>query len=235
MTVLPLKIKKYCTNNRNQLKAIGAYMLDVHALEHRINGIRDFFLHLFTITVGLLIALGLEASVEAIHHRHQRDEAETLIRSEIRNNLNNLHDGEPVVIAELHQMTMVLQTLEARTRSQPGVLHDSELVFHESPIQDAAWRTANSTGALAYMDYGEVERFSDAYKEQALLQAMEEQALEDYLELLPILSNNSSKGVVSSEAAKEAIPCTLRIIAYLNGMIDVGAGTLGTYDAALKQ
>ena len=55
-------------------------MLDVHAPEHRIHGTRDFFLHLFTITIGLLIALGLEASVEALHHRHQRQEAETLIR-----------------------------------------------------------------------------------------------------------------------------------------------------------
>lgn len=137
-------------------------------------------------------------------------------------------------MAELHQMKTVLKTLEARTHSQPGVLHDSDFIFREAPMQDAAWRTANSTGALAYMDYAEVERFSDAYKEQALLQAMEEQALEDYLQLLPILSNNSSQGVVSPETAKEAVPYTRHAIAHLSGMMDVGAGTLGTYEAALK-
>lgn len=153
-------------------------MLDVHMPEHGIHGFRDFFLHLFTITIGLLIALGLEASVEALHHRHQREEAETLIRSEIQNNLNNLHEGAPGAMAELQQMKTVLKTLEARTQSQPGVLHDSDFIFREGPMQDAAWRTASSTGALSYMDYAEVERFSDAYKEQALLQAMEEQALE---------------------------------------------------------
>ena len=42
-------------------------MLDVHVPEHGIHRFRDFFLHLFTITIGLLIALGLEASVEALH------------------------------------------------------------------------------------------------------------------------------------------------------------------------
>lgn len=210
-------------------------MLDVHVPEHGINGFRDFFLHLFTITIGLLIALGLEAGVEAIHHRHQREEAETLIRREIQNNLKDLHEGTPGLIAELHQMSAVLKTLEARTQSQPGTLHDSDFVFREGPMQDAAWRTASSTGALSYMDYAEVERFSDAYKEQALLQAMEERALEDYLQLLPVLSNNSTKGVVSPETAKEAIPYTRHAIAHLSGMMNVGAGTIGTYEAALKQ
>lgn len=59
-------------------------MLDVHPPHEPVHGPRDFFLHLFTITIGLLIALGLEASVEALHHRHQREEAEAKIRQEIR-------------------------------------------------------------------------------------------------------------------------------------------------------
>jgi hypothetical protein len=210
-------------------------MIDVHPPEHGIHGGRDFFLHLFTITIGLLIALGLEATVEAIHHRHQRQEAETLVRREIQNNLTRLRDGAPEATAELHQMARVLQTLEARSQSQPGILNEKDFVFREAPIQDAAWRTANSTGALTYMNYAEVERFSDAYKEQALLQTMEEQALEDYLELVPIVSPHIKDGVVTPEAAKDAIPYTRRVIAHLSGMLDVGAGTVGAYEAALKQ
>jgi len=210
-------------------------MIDVHPPEDGIHGGRDFFLHLFTITIGLLIALGLEATVEAIHHRHQRQEAETLVRREIQNNLTRLRDGAPEATAELHQMARVLQTLEARSQSQPGILNEKDFVFREAPIQDAAWRTANSTGALTYMNYAEVERFSDAYKEQALLQTMEEQALEDYLELVPIVSPHIKDGVVTPEAAKDAIPYTRRVIAHLSGMLDVGAGTVGAYEAALKQ
>ena len=209
-------------------------MLDVHAPEHGIHGARDFFIHLFTITIGLLIALGLEAGVEAIHHRHQREEAETLVRREIQNNLNKLQDGAPQALAELHQMSRVLQTLEARAQSQPGALNEKDFIFHEAPIQDAAWRTAASTGALTLMNYAEVERFSDAYKEQALLQTMEEQALDDYLELVPILANHGKEGVVSPETASAAIPFARRVVAHLSGMLDVGAGTIGTYQAALK-
>jgi hypothetical protein len=39
-------------------------MLDVHAPHEPIRGWKDFLLHLFTIMVGLLIALGLEGLVE---------------------------------------------------------------------------------------------------------------------------------------------------------------------------
>ena len=59
-------------------------MLDVHPPEHGIYGVRDFFLHLLTISVGLLIALGLEASVEAIHHRHERNESQATPRADAK-------------------------------------------------------------------------------------------------------------------------------------------------------
>ena len=209
-------------------------MLDVHAPEHGISGVRDFFMHLLTITVGLFIALSLENAAEAIHHRHQREEAETQIRQEMQNNLTKLNDASKGVFAERAQMMHVLQTLEARAQEQLGTLHESDFAFGEEPIQDAAWRTAGSTGVLSYMDYAEVERFSDAYKEQALLQTMEEQALEDYLELMPILMNHGQGGDVSPEYAKEALPYVRRIVAHLSGMLDVGAGTIGAYESALK-
>ena len=45
-------------------------MIEVHPPDEKIHGVRDFLLHLFTITIGLLIALGLEAGVERLHHHH---------------------------------------------------------------------------------------------------------------------------------------------------------------------
>jgi hypothetical protein len=87
-------------------------MLDVHAPEHGIHGVRDFFIHLLTITAGLLIALGLEAGVEALHHRHQREEAEAMIRQELGVNRKIVHDGAAGLKLEIDGMTKVLATLE---------------------------------------------------------------------------------------------------------------------------
>ncbi len=47
-------------------------MLDVHAPHSKIEGIKEFLLHLFTISVGLLIAVGIEGCVERYHHFRSR-------------------------------------------------------------------------------------------------------------------------------------------------------------------
>ena len=52
-----------------------------------MHGWRDFLLHLFTITVGLLIALSLEGLVEWQHHRHLVHDAEKSPHAEISSNV----------------------------------------------------------------------------------------------------------------------------------------------------
>jgi hypothetical protein len=55
--------------------------LDVHAPHHRIEGWKDFLVHLLTISVGLLIAVGIEGCVE-LHREHKlvREARETMGR-----------------------------------------------------------------------------------------------------------------------------------------------------------
>ena len=67
-------------------------MLDVHPPHHTPNTWRDFFLHIATIVIGLLIAIGLEQSVEAIHHHHQRHQLEDQMLSVLDANLALVSD-----------------------------------------------------------------------------------------------------------------------------------------------
>jgi hypothetical protein len=48
---------------------------------------RDFFLHIGTIAVGLLLALGLEQLVLAVHHRQQREDIEQQMRTVLQSDL----------------------------------------------------------------------------------------------------------------------------------------------------
>ena len=207
-------------------------MLDVHAPDHTPQGPRDFLIHLLTITAGLLIALGLEASVEAMHHRHQRKEAEALIREELKSNGEKIEQGEQEFKDELAGMNLVLQSLESMSQGKAAVLNEKAFVFHQAPMQDSAWRTASSTGALSYMDYAEVERFSDAYKEQDQLETMEKQTLDDYLMLMPILSHHGKD--MDPERAKQAMVYARQAVAHLNGMYFIALGTMGSYHEALQ-
>jgi hypothetical protein len=65
-------------------------MLDVHAPRERVHGWSDFFIHIATIVIGLLIAVGLEQTVEYFHHRHQAREGLELLRREVDENRKNL-------------------------------------------------------------------------------------------------------------------------------------------------
>ena len=158
-----------------------------------------------------------------------------MIRQEIQDNRQALLDGDQRLQHEIAGMTKALDGLEALSAGQKlpdGVLDEKELQFSEGPMRDSAWRTASTTGALSYMEYAEVENFSEAYKEQDQLQMLEELAVNDYLQLMPILSHH--KNDMTPERAKEALPYARNAIGHLSGMYFVGVGTLGAYNSALK-
>ncbi len=209
-------------------------MLDVHAPDHTVHNVRDFVIHLLTITVGLLIALGLEASVEAMHHRHQRQEADATIRQEIRQNRDDLVKVQAVIKTEIKNMVGVLDFVEARSKGQPAAAAGLTLNFSEGPLQDAAWRTAASTGVMSYMDYAQVEKYAVAYKEQDQFEVMQQQTLDGYLQLDSYVVKGFNPDAISVDDAKSALPDVRRTLAHLGGMMDISRGTLGAYDEALK-
>ena len=49
-------------------------MIDVHPPHEGIHTWKDYLLHMSTIVLGLLLAIGLEQSVEALHRAHERQE-----------------------------------------------------------------------------------------------------------------------------------------------------------------
>jgi len=55
-------------------------MLDIHLPHKSIRGFSEFLIHLFTITVGLLIAVQIESFVEWRHHLHLAEEARVAMR-----------------------------------------------------------------------------------------------------------------------------------------------------------
>jgi hypothetical protein len=61
-------------------------MLDVHAPHTGIQTWRGFFIHIATITIGLLIAIALEQFVEHLHHLHQRHQLQHDLLEEAKRN-----------------------------------------------------------------------------------------------------------------------------------------------------
>jgi hypothetical protein len=61
-------------------------MLDVHPPHAPTHTWHDFLIHIATICIGLLIAVGLEQSVEALHRHHQRIALQADLRTEATSN-----------------------------------------------------------------------------------------------------------------------------------------------------
>jgi hypothetical protein len=169
-------------------------VLDVHPPHEPIHGWRDFFLHLTTITIGLLIALSLEGLVEWQHHRHLVHEAESSLHAEIQSNAQ----GMPGVIADLHKQqndltndVTVLNYL-IKNHKMPEHSHMS-IAFRIVSFDDVSWKTAQTTTALSYMPYARAQEYADIYGNQAQLFAAEQQSARDAILSIGPFMNDKAK------------------------------------------
>lgn len=141
-------------------------MLDVHLPHGRLHGLRDFLLHLFTITVGLLIALALEAWVERLHHRHLVHEAEIGMHDEIASNARALPSLRQQVASERKELDSNLDVLK-QIKAHPHDPHGQfSVTFRMQGFNDVTWKAAQSTGALALMPYSDAATYSGIYDTQ---------------------------------------------------------------------
>lgn len=154
-------------------------MLDVHAPHERMEGFKDFLLHLLTITIGLLIALGLEGCVEWRHHRNLVREAEDGMRGEIAQNLGTVTALQKQIAdhqKELDADLDVIAGLRAHPESKNGQL---SFGFALEGFNDVAWKTAQNTGAMSYMPYQNAKAYSEIYNTQTEVFSAEESVVSD--------------------------------------------------------
>ena len=137
--------------------------MDVHAPHEPIHTWKDFLLHLSIVTIGLFIALMLEAGVEYWHHRHIVAEARENIREEIKENHEAAQRNVGYVEKSIDGVKENVATLHVLMRRPKDFHRSLANTMHFESFHDAAWQTARDTGALSYMPYEEVSRYSDLY------------------------------------------------------------------------
>jgi hypothetical protein len=156
--------------------------MDVHAPHKPIQSIKEFLVHLLAITIGLLIALGLESTVEWVHHRHLAQDARENIYQEFRANQQDLVRQLNALPAEEKHLDEILSVIDSVQHGRP---HKplGDFMWTGVLLRDSAWNATSSTGAIAYMDYGEVRQYSQLYAVQRILSSLTERNLQDRHEM----------------------------------------------------
>jgi hypothetical protein len=141
-------------------------MLDVHAPHERAHSWSDFFIHIATIVIGLLIAVGLEQTVEYFHHRHQAREGLALLRREVdANRLILQYDAKVLAFSEREQHANlgVLQRLRNH-KLQPN----DRLIFIRPVelLESSAWRVVHESAAASYIPHDLMAVYDDIQESQ---------------------------------------------------------------------
>jgi hypothetical protein len=141
-------------------------MLDVHPPEHAAHSWSDFFIHIATIVIGLLIAIGLEQTVEAIHHHHQRHQLLEALHRECEDNIEILTSHLDVNIPNMLWYRRAL----AQVRSAPVIAGNIAITL--PPADPSAphhtlfapernvWPSARAAGTVALLRDDEAQAFA---------------------------------------------------------------------------
>lgn len=167
-------------------------MLDVHPPHSPTHSWIDFFIHVGTICVGLLIAVGLEQTVELFHHRYQAHRAQEMILAEI--DFNRTRISQQLQLFESHESALMkdLAVLRRIRRHTLQPTDQLEYLRLSDRLSDSAWSAARTSGVVDYLPQDEVVAWESIYKSQAAIDAYSVIAKDDLVKATAVL--NSADG-----------------------------------------
>jgi chromosome segregation ATPase len=145
---------------------------------HPVGRGRYLLTELLIVTVGVLIALSVDSLRQWREHVALVDEARRNIAQEIRDNAKDLDNALGQVDTRRKQLDDAITLADDVLAKRPSQIHHLELAWTVADISDANWKSAERTGALTYMEYAEVQRYSRLYDLQALFADHQRQQVE---------------------------------------------------------
>lgn len=120
-------------------------MIDIQPSPHAAKSWREFLIHIVTIVIGLLIALGLEQTVARVHRRHEAQEFETYLREESLTNRRLVQYDWDSVNQVRRNIRRNMANLDREGKDFVPIPppHDTFL-----PFIDTAWIAARNSGLI---------------------------------------------------------------------------------------
>ena len=203
--------------------------MEIHAPKPA-HSLRDFLLELLTITVGILIALSLEGVVQWVHHRQLVHEAQANLATEIRDNRRELQSEFKDLSTAEDELKKMLAAIHQAQANPSTSFGDLRLNWTIASLHSTSWNTAEATGALSYMEYGEVKRYTQLYDLQQQFMAVQERGFQSAMgvyALAPLLDNPKKIADAQLLEAEHAVGLAL---AHAGAIHDIGEALEKEYE-----
>jgi len=144
--------------------------MDVHPPHHPLHSWKDFWIHLGTITAGLLIAIGLEQSVEAVHRVHERHQLERDLHAEAVRNAQILqHDLQLLNSDRDYALALKANVDALRHGAAPASIRQPQ---SGDPFLTSAgaWASARDSSQLSLLPREQTSMYEELYAQRDYLQ-----------------------------------------------------------------
>jgi hypothetical protein len=153
--------------------------MDVHAPHAPMHTWKDFWIHLGTITIGLLIAIGLEQSVEWMHRLHEKQVLQHDLREEAERNLKILSEDLRIAQNEVWMKQAMATTAAAKVDGgkltislalapcYPGTLNTPHIKYFAP--SETVWTAARESGLTSLIPAREARVYARLAHNQTLL------------------------------------------------------------------
>ena len=134
-------------------------MIDIHPPHGPTHTRKDFLIHMSAICLGLLIAIGLEQSVEAVHHRRERYQLREDLRAQAEQQIHLLHQNQMVCAESIAWSRAILHAGRDVIPSGGYVTYVLPQRKGGPPLQvmaNGVWTAAKSSGGVAVLSRDEV-------------------------------------------------------------------------------
>jgi hypothetical protein len=141
-----------------------------------LQSLKDFLKHYLMIVLSILTALGLEAWIEHIHHKHAAEVASAQIEAEIRGNLEEVRKDLALDSHQEEVLSKMQDMLENDLKSNvPKAVMQQHIKDRASDfildvrwpaLRQEAWDMAVANQSASWIDEKRMYRFSAVYAEQ---------------------------------------------------------------------
>ncbi len=138
--------------------------MEIHAPEGPTRSFREFSIHILIVTIGILIALGLEGIRETMHEHSALEATRQTLRWELEGDRDNLTQETANIQAKHAALKSVLQDYDQLVRT-PDQLQKrvDALGYSFYYFLGTGWSTATANGVLSYMKSDEANRYAETY------------------------------------------------------------------------